>query len=181
MENLTFLDQTFGIRATCAAECTAFLFEIDHNDFKSLAKETKGDADDQFFALKESVQGEKGGFFPGWLVFFERTWDYGGGVTLGDNQMFTFLKNSHAFLQKSELFKLEINELREETIQNLSHPIYMNSKEKVQKEINKILKTNCLTVKEKKQVRETMLRNEKNDLEKPVQFDCATGNCDWGG
>jgi hypothetical protein len=38
-----------------------------------------------------------------------------------------------------------------------------------------------LTVKEKKQVRETMLRNEKNDLEKPVQFDCAIGNCDWGG
>lgn len=181
MENLKFLDKTFGIRASCAAECTAFLFEVDHKDFKALAKETKGDADDQFFALKASVQGDQGGFYPGWLVYFERTWDYGGGVTLGDQRMFTFLKKSYSYQQKCKLFTQEINELREETIHNLSHPIYMNSKEKVQKEINQILKANCLTAKEKKLVRETLIRNEKTDLEPPVQFNCITENCDWGG
>lgn len=181
MENLSFLDKTFGIRASCAAECTAFLFEIDHKDFKALAKETSGDLDDQFFNLKASVQGDKGGFYPGWLVFFERTWDYGGGVTLGDNRMATFLKKSYAYQQKTALFTSEINELREETIHNLSHPIYMNSKEKVQKEINQILKSNCLSIKEKKQVREVLLRNEKIDSEKPVQFGCVNGDCDWGG
>jgi ribosomal protein S15P/S13E len=181
MQNLTFLEKTFGIRASCAAECTAFLFEIDHKQFKALAKETLGDADDQFFALKASVQGDQGGFYPGWLVYFERTWDYGGGVTLGDQRMFTFLKKSYAYQQKCKLFTQEINELREETIHNLSHPIYMNTKEKVQKEINQILKANCLTAKEKKIVRETLVRNEKTDLENPVQFNCITENCDWGG
>lgn len=181
MENLSFLDKTFGIRASCAAECTTFLFEIDHKDFKALAKETSGDLDDQFFNLKASVQGDKGGFYAGWLVFFERTWDYGGGVTLGDKRMATFLKKSFDYQKKTTLFSSEINELREETIHNLSHPIYMNSKEKVQKEINQILKSNCLSSKEKKQVREVLLRNEKVDLENPVQFGCENGDCDWGG
>ena len=181
MEDLKFMDEIFGIRSSCAAECTEFVFEYDFNDWQLLSKETTGDMDDRFFALKEQIQGETGGFLPGWLVTFERTWDYGGGVLLGDGQIKDFLKKSWEFKQSSDLFAADIKQLREAVIDDLTHPIYMFSKEKVQKEIKAILKGSFISKEERKEIQIVYKRNEVNNVEPAVQFGCQQGDCDWGG
>lgn len=181
MEDLKFMDEIFGIRSSCAAECTEFVFEYDFKDWQLLSKETTGDMDDRFFALKEQIQGETGGYLPGWLVTFERTWDYGGGVVLGDGQIKKFLKDSWDFSQDTKLFTTDIQKLREAVLDDLTHPIYMFPKEKVQKEIKTILKGSYISSKERKAIQAVYKRNELNDVLPAVQFGCQNGDCDWGG
>lgn len=181
MEDLKFMDEIFGIRSSCAAECTEFVFEYDFKDWQLLSKETTGEIDDRFFALKEQIQGETGGYLPGWLVTFERTWDYGGGVLLGDGQIKDFLKKSWEFQQSSDLFEADIKQLREAVIDDLTHPIYMFSKEKVQKELKTILKGSYISREERKEIQLVFKRNEVNNVEPAVQFGCQQGDCDWGG
>jgi hypothetical protein len=181
MERLEFMNDIIGIRASCAAECTEFVFEYDIKDWQKIAAETSGNIDDRFFKLKEQIQGESAGYLPGWLVTFERTWDYGGGVILGDGQIKKFLKDSWDFAQDTKLFTADIEKLREAVIDDLSHPIYMFPKEKVQKEIKTILNGSYISSKEKKTIKAVYKRNEVNEILPAVQFGCQNGDCDWGG
>jgi len=183
MEELKFFEDVFAMEPSCVAECTEFVINFNLKDLQDLAKETEGTADDEFFKMKVFCEGDEGTYHPGWFTYFERTWDYGGGVLLGDNSIYTFLKNSYDFQKKSTLFKTDINQLRDETIGIMGHPIYMLSKEKVQAEIDKIIKQKVVSAAEKKRILEIRKRNEDENTEAEplLQFGCKTGNCDWGG
>jgi hypothetical protein len=178
---LKFLDQSFALRADCQAECTAFVINFDLKDFQRLAAITQGDKDDRFFQLKIFAEGDLASYHPYWLTFFERTWDYGGGVQLGNGRMFQFLKDSYAFQKETSLFKKDLNILRNATIENMEHTIYMASEEKVMQEISNILKASILSPAEKKRIQTLQKRNTEKATEPPLQFDCATHDCDWGG
>lgn len=183
MEQLEFMEDIFAMEPSCVAECTEFVILYDLEDLQKLAKETEGSADDEFFRMKEFCEGEEATYNPGWFTYFERTWDYGGGVLLGNNTIYTFLKDSYNFQKKSTLFKADIDQLREETIGIMGHPVYMKSKDKVQAEIDKIIKQKLVSAAEKKRIMEIRNRNEAGDVAKDplLQFGCESGDCDWGG
>lgn len=183
MEKLKFMKQFFAIRPSCVAECTEFVIDYDFKELLELAKETKGTADDEFIEMKIYCEGDQGTYNPGWFTYFERTWDYGGGVNLGDNSIYKFLKKSYAYQKKTTLFKTDVDQLRSETIGIMGHPVYMQSQEKVLAELDKIVKEGIVSKTEKAKLLEYKKRNE--DIEKAdeplLQFDCATKDCDWGG
>ncbi len=183
MEELKFFEDVFAMEPSCVAECTEFVINYDMEDLQDLAKETEGKADDEFFKMKVFCEGDEATYNPGWLTFFERTWDYGGGVLLGDNSIYTFLKNSYDFQKKSTLFKKDVDQLRAETIDVMGHSIYMQPKDKVQAEIDKIIKQKVVSAAEKKRILEIRKRNEDENTEADplLQFGCKTGDCDWGG
>ena len=183
VEDLKFMNKFFALRPACVAECTEFAMDYDFNDLLKLAKETEGTADDEFFQMKIYCEGDEGTYNPGWFTYFTRTWDYGGGVELGNNVIYKFLKTSYAYEKKTKLFKEDVDELRSETIGIMGHPVYMQSQEKVLAELDKIMKEGIVSPAEKKKLMEYRKRNE--DVEKAneplLQFDCATKDCDFGG
>lgn len=183
IEELSFMEGIFALRPSCQAECTAFTIEFWGKDLKALAKETSGDKDDRFFAMKEFCEGEQYTYSPGWFTYFERTWDYGGGVLVGNNQIFKVLKDSYTFQKETTLFKTDVDQLRSETIGIMGHPVYMYSQEKVVAELDKILKAGILSAKEKKMIQDIKARNLRNNQEEEplLQFGCESGDCDWGG
>lgn len=182
-EELKFMNQFFAVRPSCVAECTEFVIMYDFKALLKLAKETEGTADDEFFAMKIYCEGEEGTYNPGWFTYFERTWDYGGGVNLGDNSIYKFLKTSNKYLKKTTLFNSDVKQLRSETIGIMGHPVYMQSQEKVLAELDLIMKEGIVSGKEKAKLMEYRKRNEdiKKADEPLLQFDCATKDCDWGG
>jgi len=183
MDQLEFMEDIFAMEPSCVAECTEFVILYDLEDLQKLAKETNGTADDDFFRMKEFCEGEEATYNPGWLTYFERTWDYGGGVLLGNNTIYSFLKDSYNFQKKTTLFKADVDQLRDETIGIMGHPVYMKSKDKVQAEIDKIIKQKIVSAAEKKRIMEIRTRNEEENTEKEplLQFGCESGDCDWGG
>ncbi len=183
IDHLTVFKKIPSIEPGCAAECTKFLFFWNFDDLKKAAKNTEGDKDERFFALKTEAEGEVAIFDVQWLEIFERTWDYGGGVTVGDNRAYAFLKGSWEFQQESDLFNEDINELRSVMVNTVGHPIYMKKQEEVQAELSKIYKSKFVSSKEKKIIKQWIDRNKAFDTAKEplLQFGCATGDCDWGG
>lgn len=183
VDDMKFMKKIFALRPSCVAECTEFAMNYDFNDMLKLAKETTGTADDEFFRMKIYCEGEEGTYNPGWFTYFTRTWDYGGGVELGNNVIYKFLKESWVYEKKTKLFKEDVDQLRSETIGIMGHPVYMQSQEKVLAELDKIMKENIVSASEKKKLMEYRKRNE--DVEKAdeplLQFDCATKDCDFGG
>jgi hypothetical protein len=183
MEKLSFLDNVFGLRSSCEAECTVFIFQFQLADLKKLAAYTSGKSDDGFLELLEQAHGEYITYNKGWLNFFERTWDYGGGSLLGDSLHcnFTFLKKSKAYMQQYSSYQKDLSALRVHVIQDMGHPIYMAKKEQVIGELRQILKSKVLFPKEDKEVKKilTSLENDNST----IQFNCADpeSNCDWGG
>lgn len=183
MEALSFMNKSFAFRSSCEAECTEFVLDYDFLDLQKLAKYTKGDADDDFMALKILAEGDQGRHEPGWLNFFERTWDYGGGSLLGDTNNYKFLSGSFQVIQKSDLFKKDLLLLRERVINDMEHRIYMYPKNVVLAEINRILKTKILSYPEANRILLLKQSIERDKEEPALQFNCADpeSNCDWGG
>ncbi len=181
MESLDFMDEIFAFRASCLAECTEFVLLFELKDFQKLAQLTSGNRDDEFFRLKQFACGDQAGFESYWLTFFTRTWDYGGGVELGDGRIFTFLKDSWQFQKKSGKFNQEIKQIRALAIENMGHRIYMKKESEVSSEIEKILKASILDSKEKTLVKAILQKNKDNNEEPAIQYDCANKECDWGG
>ncbi len=183
MEAMNFINKSFALRSSCEAECTEFVMNYSFLDLQKLAKYTKGTADDDFMALKILAEGEQGRHEPGWLNFFERTWDYGGGSLLGDSNNFKFLSGSYNVIQKSDLFKKDLLTLRERVIDNMEHRIYMFPKPVVLAEINRILKTKILSYPEAHRILLLKQSIERDKEEPALQFNCSDpeSNCDWGG
>lgn len=183
MSNLEILDKSYLFRAACEAECSVFLMKYYHPNLLKLAQYTSGKSDDEFMYLKLMVEGDLGSHKPNWLNFFIRTWDYGGGSLLGDNSNYLFLKKSFYSLQKSNLFKNDLLLLRNRVILDMEHPIYMNTREQVVSEINRIIKLQVLFPAELKQLNRLKSRIEKNAEEPPLQFNCGDPeeDCNWGG
>jgi hypothetical protein len=183
MEALSFLEKSFALRSDCQAECTEFVLNYNLLDLQKLAQYTKGEADDDFMALKILAEGERGNHNPGWLSFFERTWDYGGGSLLGDSNNYKFLSGSFNVLKKSDLFKKDLITLRERVITCMEHRIYMFPKPVVLAEINRILKTKILSYPEANRILLLKQSIERDKEDPALQFNCSDPeqNCDWGG
>lgn len=183
MEAMSFINKSFALRASCEAECTEFVMNYHFLDLQLLAKYTKGTADDDFMNLKILAEGDQGRHDPGWLTFFERTWDYGGGSLLGDSNNYKFLAGSYNVITKNELFKKDLITLRAHVIHYMEHRIYMFPKSVVLAEINRILKTKILSYPEANQILLLKQSIELDKSEPALQFNCADPeqNCDWGG
>lgn len=195
MEKLKALDPIMEVyQASCVAECSRFVYDFNITKLQQLAKNTAGDYDDNYFNMLALVEGESGGRAGAWYNFFERTWDYGGGVVLGNKDEFTynFLKQSHDHLQASPLFATQIQSIREQSLRDMGHPIYMQSQKEVIAEIEKVQAANILNEQEKKLVANILTgvkKGETVDLGTEngrtagtaIQFDCKTKDCDWGG
>lgn len=183
MEALSFINKSFAFRSSCEAECTEFVLDYNFLDLQKLAKYTKGEADDDFMALKILAEGDQGRHEPGWLNFFERTWDYGGGSLLGDSNNYKFLSGSFQVIQKSDLFKKDLITLRQRVIGDMEHRIYMFPKPVVLAEINRILKTKILSYPEANRILLLKQSIERDQEEPALQFNCSDpeSNCDWGG
>lgn len=183
MEAMNFINKSFALRSSCEAECTEFVMNYNFLDLQKLALYTKGKADDDFMNLKIMAEGDQGRNEPGWLNFFERTWDYGGGSLLGDSSNYTFLETSFKVIQKSDLFKKDLLTLRERVINDMEHRIYMFPKPVVLAEINRILKTKILSYPEAHQILLLKQSIERDKEDPALQFNCSDPeqNCDWGG
>lgn len=183
MEALSFINKSFALRSSCEAECTEFVLDYNFLDLQKLAQYTKGEADDDFMALKILAEGEQGRHEPGWLNFFERTWDYGGGSLLGDSNNYKFLSGSFLVIQKSDLFKKDLLTLRGRVISDMEHPIYMFPKSVVLAEINRILKTKIVSYPEAHRILLLKQSIERDQEEPALQFNCSDpeSNCNWGG
>lgn len=183
MEALSFINKSFAFRSSCVAECTEFVLDYSFLDLQKLAQYTKGEADDDFMALKILAEGDQGRHEPGWLTFFERTWDYGGGSLLGDSNTYKFLSGSFQVIKKSDLFKKDLIKLRERAIMDMEHRIYMFPKPVVLAEINRILKTKILSYPEANRILLLKQAVERDQEEPALQFNCSDpeSNCDWGG
>ncbi|WP_294670121.1 hypothetical protein [uncultured Fluviicola sp.] len=183
MEALSFINKSFAFRSSCVAECTEFVLDYSFLDLQKLAQYTKGEADDDFMALKILAEGDQGKHEPGWLTFFERTWDYGGGSLLGDSNTYKFLSGSFQVIKKSDLFKKDLIKLRERAIMDMEHRIYMFPKPVVLAEINRILKTKILSYPEANRILLLKQSIERDQEEPALQFNCSDpeSNCDWGG
>lgn len=183
MEALSFINKSFAFRSSCEAECTEFVLDYSFLDLQKLAQYTKGEADDDFMALKILAEGDQGRHEPGWLTFFARTWDYGGGSLLGDSNTYKFLSGSFQVIKKSDLFKKDLIKLRERAIMDMEHRIYMFPKPIVLAEINRILKTKILSYPEANRILLLKQSIERDQEEPALQFNCSDpeSNCDWGG
>lgn len=181
MERMSILDQCFGLRASCDAECTIFIFAFDVTDLKELAKQTTGKADDQFISLMESIQGETIYYQKSWINTFARTWDYGGGSLLGDSSSYNFLKQSSVFVKQNKLFQRDIKSNRLHVLNDMSHNIYMYPKERVLAEIALIQKAQLLNATELKIVNQIKGRIEANDPKLQFGCDSPDADCDFGG
>ena len=183
MEAMSFIDKSFALRSSCEAECTEFVMNYNFLDLQKLAQYTKGKADDDFMILKILAEGDQGRHEPGWLNFFESTWDYGGGSLLGDSNNYKFLAGSFNVIQKNELFKNDLLALRKRVIQDMEHRIYMFPKPVVLAEINRILKTKILSYPEAHQILLLKQSIERDQEEPTLQFNFSDPeqNCDWGG
>lgn len=183
MEAMSFINKSFALRSSCEAECSEFVMDYSFTDLQKLAWYTKGNADDDFMKLKIMAEGDQGRHTPGWLSFFERTWDYGGGSLLGDSTNYTFLETSFQVIQKSDLFKNDLLQLRARVLGDMEHRIYMFPKAAVLAELTRILKTKILSYTEAHRVLLLRQRVERDKEDPALQFDCADPekNCDWGG
>ncbi len=183
MEAMNFINKSFALRSSCEAECTEFVMNYNFLDLQKLALYTKGKADDDFMNLKIMAEGDQGMHEPGWLNFFERTWDYGGGSLLGDTNNYTFLETSFKVIQKSDLFKKDLLALRQSVLNDMEHRIYMYPKPVVLAEINRILKTKILSYPEAHRILLLKQSIERDKEDPALQFNCSDPeqNCDWGG
>lgn len=183
MEAMNFINKSFALRSSCEAECSEFVMDYSFKDLQKLALYTKGKADDDFMKLKIMAEGEQGRHTPGWLSFFERTWDYGGGSLLGDTNNYTFLETSFQVIQKSDLFKKDLLQLRGRVLGDMEHRIYMYPKAAVMAELTRMLKAKILAYDEAHRVLLLRQRIERDKEDPALQFDCADPdkNCDWGG
>lgn len=173
--------------STCVAECTSFDFTFLLNDLLEKARSTSGELDDEFFQLLMIGDGNYGGTGEGWFTWFDRTWDYGGGSLLGSGIHLNFLTKSEDFKRKTSQFDFLLDSYIGDLLNDIKHGIYMNSRESIISELKEILNLATLTPENKKsissflQLLESGEENCKSCVDGKLQFDCATGNCNWGG
>ncbi len=184
-------NQTMGFFGTCVAECTEFDFTFSLTDFENKAASTMGEMDDIFITLLSSADGEYGGDAMGWMTWFARMWDYGGAVQMGTGRIESFLKSSKAFMEAHDMANTfpKINDLllqyRRNALGDITHGIYMQSAELVSGELDRIIEEHLFENELEKMV------NWNNKIKAgdyqcecvggSMQFDCETGDCDFGG
>jgi hypothetical protein len=185
IENLTVFNGIYAIKPTCIAECSYLVFNWNIKQLIKAAKHTVGDLDERFFEIKYnsecSDENETALFSIYWLNIFERTWDYGGAISVGDYQAYNLLKSTWEYKQETNLFNNFIKDLRERILIDLGHTIYLNSQQDVLTELNDIYKSNFLSDAERIKIKELIARNSVKNSKLKLQFNCATMDCEYGG
>ncbi len=176
-----------GFTNSCVAECTEYDCRFELGPYVQRAKETTGQADDEFFKLLILANGEYMTTAHQFRAWFAQFWDYGGASFLGSNIHFEFLQKSQAFLAKHDINSNLLLSLQQEAFGDVQHGIYMNSSVKASKELNDIINLNVFTPEENDQLKQLMIKMVSKDffcencVSQKLQFDCETGNCDFGG
>jgi hypothetical protein len=184
---LSVFEGIFAIVPSCVAECTVFKFSWNIFKLEKAALNTSGTFDERFFQMKYTYECDKEDetalFSPQWPNIFERTWDYGGHVLVGDSLAYNLLKFSWEYQNETDLFKSFILELRADIIENLGHSIYLYTRSKVQSELNSIFNSTFTNSSEKLAIKKIIERNNKSGAKSSpkLQFDCKSNNCDYGG
>lgn len=180
-------DASLGLISTCVAECSEFDFIFFLSDFVNHAKKTRGELDDELFALLLIADEDYGGTGEGWMSWFMRTWDYGGESLMGSGIHLKFLQKAALFQEKTNQFDFLISQYKMGLLQDIKHGIYTHSRENIISELQEILNLSSLTSTEKEPLSKflTVLESGEVNCENCVdgifQFNCATEDCNWGG
>jgi len=171
-------------RPGCVVECMAFMYDISVEDLETVAKRSRGSADDEFVFLLKQLYGETlFSLDDPFITLFQFEWDYGGGTLSGNGESLKFLNLCHNALAKSSLFQNEIEKMMSGVVENFNDNTYMEPKSKVQAEIQSILDAGILPGSLSGKLVTTQLRNEAAPDSARLQFNCNEENagCDFGG
>jgi len=131
--------------------------------------------------------GDFGGTADGWHNWFERTWDYGGGSLFGSGIHMEILETINKLKLKTSMYNELISKYQAYLLMDIQHGIYMKSQEEATAELKNILSLEYLSSDEKQPLQFLLGNWEKGDavckncVDGIYQFDCATGDCNWGG
>lgn len=185
---LAGLEQTIpGFINTCIAECTEYNCSFELAPFIQKSKETEGQADDDFFEALSIGYGERMTTAHTFKAWFAQMWDYGGATLLGNDTHFIFLKKAQSYNATYHVANDILNDLIESAYEDIMHGIYMNDPIKVTKEIRKISALNVYSTENNEFLNNfaTQIENGNYEIEqlggRILQFNCETGNCDFGG
>jgi len=165
-----------GYQSSLVAEGTVVELILYYKNFLAKATKTAEKTDDDFINLMIAAYGEHETFYPVW---FNQTWDYGGCSHLGKGIHNKTLVSINNLYSSNKLFKPELNEVREKALNDiLKWTTYCSPRENAIKEINQIIKAVPLSVNEKKQLQNRVIKFQKPD--KSLQFNCDKANCSYG-
>lgn len=185
---LASLEQSIpGFLNSCVAECTEYDCRFELAELITKSKATSGTADDDFFEALSIANGENMTTAHQFRAWFAQFWDYGGATFVGSDIHLNFLNKAKNYKSKYELGNEILNNLVQDCYGDLSHGIYMNSPEMVAAELNKIIALNIFTAEENNELQSLASQIENNNFDYAhcvggkLQFNCETGDCDFGG
>ena len=176
-----------GFINSCVAECTEYDCHYQLAPFISRSKLTIGIADDEFFELLTTSSGDYFTTAHQFRAWFAQMWDYGGASLLGSDIHLDYLKNSQDFITRYSNGNKLLKRLQNEAYGDALHGIYMNHSIKVGKELKAIMDLKIYTSEENAKLNELYMKIISGDYTKgdgvgrKLQFDCETGDCDFGG
>lgn len=184
---LSFMEEAVpGFINSCEAECTEYDIAFDLSVYKEKAGKTEGELDDDFFDLLSFAHNEQLYLGSRFKIWFAQVGDYIGASLIGDKSHLKFLVKAKEYLSKSDYGIRFVNELMEDAFYDIFHGIYMYSPEEVVEELKEIIALTVFTVEQNKQLQEYIKKIESGDyscecLGDKMQFNCETGECDFGG
>jgi hypothetical protein len=176
-----------GFRHSCIAECTEYDCIFNLSDFKSRTLQTKGVADDEFFEILNIAESDYMTTAHQFRAWFAQMWDYGGASLLGSGIHKEFLEKSQNYMSKYNLGRDLLKSLQMEAYGDMQHGVYMNSAKVVAKELKEIFTMNVFSAEENEKLIQLFMKiktedyNQENVIGGILQFDCETGDCNFGG
>jgi hypothetical protein len=176
-----------GFMNTCVAECTEYDCSFELSPFLERANETLGNADNEFFEALHIANGERMTTANQFKAWFAQFWDYGGATFMGSEIHLKFLKKVKDYNAKYQTGNDILNSIVQDAYVDIQHGIYMNSPEKVASEMYKIITLNIFTPEQNAVLNKLANQIDKGDFTYAncvggtLQFNCETGDCDFGG
>lgn len=161
----------------CEAECSMPVIDVKYTAFEKLAKTTKGQNDDDYFAFMREAHGEGGHPEIMSASWFSMTWDYGGNSMLGAGDHYKTLKLAQD-IKTDNVFADEITFAQELCFKDaLTYHTLFHTAEKAIGELKMIMKLD-IGIQNKKKIEERIkaLQNPDKDL----QTDCEHHDCIYG-
>lgn len=176
-----------GFINSCVAECTEYDCRFELSPFQERAKFTEGSADDEFFEALSIANGSNMTTAHQFREWFAQFWDYGGATFLGSEIHLSFLTKVKDYNSKYKVGNTILQNLVDNAFGDMQHGIYMNSPEKVAAELHKIISLEIYSPEENQTLLNLAAQIENKDyfyencVGQKLQFNCETGDCDFGG
>ncbi len=176
-----------GFTNSCIAECTEYDCWFYLAPYLELAKKTNGSADDEFFEALSIGYGERMTTAHTFKAWFAQMWDYGGATLLGNGIHLDFLTKAKHYNENYQVGNKLMNKLIKSAYDDINHGIYMNSPEKVTEEMRAIIELKVFSEDKNENLSKFATQIENGNMENPnsggsqLQFNCETGDCDFGG